>query len=137
MRQFKASQTPNNSEMPRFTVRWMVALVLILLVGGAFFYCEYLIYFPTILKCAWPKINHARGGEDSAVRAMVLSDTHLLGAVGGHWFDKLRREWQMERAFQTALWLLRPEIVFILGDIFDEALGGRRATLPQDVQTLR
>lgn len=26
----------------------------------------------------------------------------------------------MERAFQTALWLLRPEIVFILGDIFDE-----------------
>lgn len=31
-----------------------------------------------------------------------------------------RREWQMERAFQTALWLLRPEIVFILGDIFDE-----------------
>lgn len=30
------------------------------------------------------------------------------------------REWQMERAFQTALWLLRPEIVFILGDIFDE-----------------
>lgn len=26
----------------------------------------------------------------------------------------------MERAFQTALWLLKPEIVFILGDIFDE-----------------
>jgi hypothetical protein len=26
----------------------------------------------------------------------------------------------MERGFQTALWLLRPEIVFILGDIFDE-----------------
>lgn len=32
----------------------------------------------------------------------------------------MRREWQMERAFQTALWLLRPEVVFILGDIFDE-----------------
>ncbi|XP_054840591.1 metallophosphoesterase 1 isoform X2 [Eublepharis macularius] len=29
-------------------------------------------------------------------------------------------EWQMERAFQTALWLLQPEVVFILGDIFDE-----------------
>lgn len=26
----------------------------------------------------------------------------------------------MERGFQTALWLLKPEIVFILGDIFDE-----------------
>ena len=26
----------------------------------------------------------------------------------------------MERAFQTAVWLLQPEVVFILGDIFDE-----------------
>uniref|UniRef100_G3PWE4 Metallophosphoesterase 1 n=1 Tax=Gasterosteus aculeatus aculeatus TaxID=481459 RepID=G3PWE4_GASAC len=111
----------------QFSVRWTAAVVLIALVVGAFFFCEYLIYFPTILKCAWPNTGHARGGEgidgrpaDSAVRAMVLSDTHLLGAVGGHWFDKLRREWQMERAFQTALWLLKPEIVFILGDIFDE-----------------
>ncbi|XP_065788669.1 metallophosphoesterase 1 isoform X3 [Muntiacus reevesi] len=51
---------------------------------------------------------------------MFLADTHLLGAVRGHWLDKLRREWQMERAFQTALWLLQPEVVFILGDVFDE-----------------
>uniref|UniRef100_A0A3B4TXJ6 Metallophosphoesterase 1 n=1 Tax=Seriola dumerili TaxID=41447 RepID=A0A3B4TXJ6_SERDU len=127
--------------MPRFSVRWMVAVVLILVVGGAFFFCEYLIYFPTILKCAWPKISHARGGEgidgrpmDSAVRAMVLSDTHLLGAVGGHWFDKLRREWQMERAFQTALWLLRPEIVFILGDIFDEGKWSSQKHWEDDVR---
>jgi hypothetical protein len=26
----------------------------------------------------------------------------------------------MERAFQTALWWLQPEVIFILGDIFDE-----------------
>lgn len=84
--------------MPRFSVRWTLSVLLILAVGGTFLFCEYLIYFPTILKCAWPKISPARGGEgidarpmDSAVRAMVLSDTHLLGAVGGHWFDKLRR----------------------------------------------
>uniref|UniRef100_A0A3Q4HFC2 Metallophosphoesterase 1 n=1 Tax=Neolamprologus brichardi TaxID=32507 RepID=A0A3Q4HFC2_NEOBR len=122
-------------------VKWVVAVVLIGVVGGAFFFCEYLIYFPTILKCAWPKISHARGGEgtdghsvDSAVRAMVLSDTHLLGAVGGHWFDKLRREWQMERAFQTALWLLRPEIVFILGDIFDEGKWSSQKHWEDDVR---
>uniref|UniRef100_A0A3Q2V9E6 Metallophosphoesterase 1 n=2 Tax=Haplochromini TaxID=319058 RepID=A0A3Q2V9E6_HAPBU len=127
--------------MPRFSVKWVVAVVLIGVVGGAFFFCEYLIYFPTILKCAWPKISHARGGEgidghsvDSAVRAMVLSDTHLLGAVGGHWFDKLRREWQMERAFQTALWLLRPEIVFILGDIFDEGKWSSQKHWEDDVR---
>ncbi|XP_067331585.1 metallophosphoesterase 1 isoform X2 [Channa argus] len=127
--------------MPRFSVRWMVAAVLILVVGGAFFFCEYLIYFPTIFKCAWPKISHARGAGDingrpmdSTVRAMVLSDTHLLGAVGGHWFDKLRREWQMERAFQTALWLLRPEIVFILGDIFDEGKWSSQKHWEDDVR---
>lgn len=26
----------------------------------------------------------------------------------------------MERAFQTSLWLFKPEVVFILGDVFDE-----------------
>ncbi|MBN3290763.1 MPPE1 Metallophosphoesterase, partial [Polypterus senegalus] len=78
-----------------------------------------------MFSCVWPD-NEAplsgQRGEGSApvLRVLVLSDTHLLGAINGHWFDKLRREWQMERAFQTALWLLQPEIVFILGDIFDE-----------------
>ncbi|MEQ2187358.1 hypothetical protein GOODEAATRI_003934 [Goodea atripinnis] len=116
-----ASRAPISGEMLKFSGSSVVAALLIAVVFGSFFFCEYLIYFPTILKCAWPKLSYARGGEgtdgrptDSAVRAMVLSDTHLLGAVGGHW------EWQMERAFQTALWLLKPEIVFILGDIFDE-----------------
>lgn len=114
--------------MSRFSAKWSAVVSLIAVGFSVLFFCEYLIYFPTILKCGWPRIHHhTRGSEsndgqplDSTLRAMVLSDTHLLGAVGGHWFDKLRREWQMERAFQTALWLLKPEIVFILGDIFDE-----------------
>lgn len=49
---------------------------------------------------------------------MFLADTHLLGKRNGHWFDKLRREWQMYRAFQTALTLHRPEVVFVLGILF-------------------
>uniref|UniRef100_A0A3B5MWP4 Metallophosphoesterase 1 n=1 Tax=Xiphophorus couchianus TaxID=32473 RepID=A0A3B5MWP4_9TELE len=112
--------------MLKFSGSSVVAALLIAVVFGAFFFCEYLIYFPTILKCAWPKL--------SPVRAMVLSDTHLLGAVGGHWFDKLRREWQMERAFQTALWLLKPEIVFILGDIFDEGKWSSQKHWEDDVR---
>lgn len=51
---------------------------------------------------------------------MVLADTHLLGLRRGHWFDKLRREWQMHRAFQTAMALHKPELVFVLGDLMDE-----------------
>lgn len=48
-----------------------------------------------------------------------------------------RREWQMERAFQTALWLLKPEIVFILGDIFDEGKwSSQKVTEPHDILPL-
>ncbi|PZC81140.1 hypothetical protein B5X24_HaOG213241 [Helicoverpa armigera] len=54
------------------------------------------------------------------VYAMVIADTHLLGSRNGHWFDKWRREWQMHRAFQTAMTLHSPEVVFVLGDLFDE-----------------
>ncbi|XP_064337701.1 metallophosphoesterase 1 isoform X2 [Camelus dromedarius] len=88
-------------------------------------FCEFLIYYGVIVRCHWPEVetpadSRGRGPPEPALRAMFLADTHLLGAVRGHWLDKLRREWQMERAFQTALWLLQPEVVFILGDVFDE-----------------
>ncbi|XP_035271628.1 metallophosphoesterase 1 isoform X1 [Anguilla anguilla] len=97
------------------------AILFVLTVSSVFIFCEYLIYFPVILQCSWPETRHmGRGKNVQTLNALFLSDTHLLGAISGHWFDKLRREWQMERAFQTALWLLRPEVVFILGDIFDE-----------------
>uniref|UniRef100_A0A4W5L7Y9 Metallophosphoesterase 1 n=1 Tax=Hucho hucho TaxID=62062 RepID=A0A4W5L7Y9_9TELE len=115
--------------MSGLSVACSAVIVLFGAVCSVFIFCEYLIYYAAILQCGWPGIDHgAPASERSAdgqpepevLRAMVLSDTHLLGAVGGHWFDKLRREWQMERAFQTALALLRPEVVFILGDVLDE-----------------
>ncbi|GAB1301827.1 Metallophosphoesterase 1 [Apodemus speciosus] len=40
----------------------------------------------------------------------------------------------MERAFQTALWLLQPEVVFILGDIFDEGKWSSAQAWADDVQ---
>ena len=43
-----------------------------------------------------------------------------MGRRQGHWFDKLRREWQMHRAFQTAMTYFKPELVVFLGDVFDE-----------------
>lgn len=65
-------------------------------------------------QCHWPaKI-------DNSVKAMLLADTHLIGPHRGHWFDRLRREWQMRRAFQSTIWLHQPDVVFILGDVFDE-----------------
>ena len=34
---------------------------------------------------------------DDGLKTMLLADTHMLGPIRGHWFDKLRREWQMQR----------------------------------------
>ena len=36
------------------------------------------------------------------------------------WIDRIRREWGMERGFQTSLSLFSPKGVFILGDILDQ-----------------
>ncbi|CAG9858701.1 unnamed protein product [Phyllotreta striolata] len=93
-----------------------------------FFYCEFLIFYTTQFNCDWPHLNPAN--EDASidptgeapVKIMVIADTHLLGSKNGHWFDKLRREWQMYRAFQTAMALHKPELVFVLGDLMDEGL---------------
>ncbi|KAJ8010602.1 hypothetical protein DPEC_G00076770 [Dallia pectoralis] len=95
-------------------------VILLLSVICVFIFCEYLIYYPAILRCSWPELEGDSEPGMSPLHALFLADTHLLGAMNGHWFDKLRREWQMERAFQTALRLQQPEVVFILGDIFDE-----------------
>uniref|UniRef100_A0A2K6T7I4 Metallophosphoesterase 1 n=1 Tax=Saimiri boliviensis boliviensis TaxID=39432 RepID=A0A2K6T7I4_SAIBB len=98
---------------------------LIAVVFAVLLFCEFLIYYLVIFQCKWPDVKPTADDGEQATRepvlkAMFLADTHLLGEFLGHWLDKLRREWQMERAFQTALWLLQPEVVFILGDVFDE-----------------
>ncbi|XP_054443320.1 metallophosphoesterase 1 isoform X2 [Pteronotus mesoamericanus] len=105
--------------------RSYLLLKLIAVVFAVLLFCEFLIYYLVIFRCNWPEVKtpayeSEQETRESGLKAMFLADTHLLGEVRGHWLDKLRREWQMERAFQTALWLLQPEVVFILGDIFDE-----------------
>lgn len=81
-------------------------------------YCEYGIYYIVIAQCRWPNLQEAQ--EKNVLKAFILADTHLLGPRRGHWLDKLRREWQMHQAFQAVIRLHRPDVVFILGDLFDE-----------------
>lgn len=50
----------------------------------------------------------------------MISDTHLLGKINGHWLDKLKREWQMYQSFWIAKWIHNPEFIFFLGDLMDE-----------------
>ncbi|XP_043283959.1 metallophosphoesterase 1 [Venturia canescens] len=95
---------------------------------GLFCFCEYLIYYVVLMQCRWPNLDPRKADpaitvttpEEKPVQAMFIADTHLLGPRKGHWLDKLKREWQMYRAFQTAITLHNPDVVFFLGDIFDE-----------------
>ncbi|XP_055094687.1 metallophosphoesterase 1 isoform X6 [Symphalangus syndactylus] len=114
-------------------------LKLIAVVFAVLLFCEFLIYYLAIFQCNWPEVKTTASDGEQATRepvlkAMFLADTHLLGEFLGHWLDKLRREWQMERAFQTALWLLQPEVVFILGDIFDEGKWSTPEAWADDVE---
>ncbi|KAG1681261.1 Metallophosphoesterase 1 [Nymphon striatum] len=90
--------------------------------------CEVLIYYVVLLQCSWPNIDEAKVDamshniNEKPLRVMILSDTHLLGFRNGHWFDKLRREWQMYRSFQSVMSIHSPEVIFFLGDLFDEGL---------------
>ncbi len=79
-------------------------------------YNEYLIYFHTLWACNWPRPQSTAG----LINLMLIADTHLLGSRNGHWFDKLRREWQQHRAFQTARFYLQPDYIVIMGDLTDE-----------------
>ncbi|XP_042119891.1 metallophosphoesterase 1 isoform X1 [Peromyscus maniculatus bairdii] len=111
-------------------------LKLTVIIISVLLFCEYIIYYIVIFRCRWPEVKTLAHGDrqEPVLKAMFLADTHLLGEIRGHWLDKLRREWQMERAFQTALWLLRPEVVFILGDIFDEGKWSTAQAWADDVQ---
>ena len=85
-------------------------------------FCEYILYFIVLHGCQYPdlKTPPSPDRQDDPLRVMFLADTHLLGPIRGHPWDKLRREWQMHRAFQTAQTYFSPDLVVFLGDIFDE-----------------
>lgn len=95
--------------------------LLVILFGGLaslWIFCEFLIYYLVIYaQCTYPDL---KPGQGEALTAMFLADTHLLGSRNGHWFDKLRREWQMHRAFVSANAIFAPELIVFLGDVFDE-----------------
>lgn len=101
----------------------------------ALLYCEFLHYYLVLWSCHYPRLS--TGSDGDRVSAMVLADTHLLGPRKGHWFDKLRREWQMQRTFQTAMTYFKPEVVFFLGDLFDEGQWDSEEEFEQDVNRFR
>lgn len=102
------------------TVRFVFLIFLLI------FYCEFLHYYFVLLLCKWPTLPHQQaegtiGGMKSApLKAMILADTHILGSRHGHWLDRVRREWMMERSFKATMTIYNPQVIFFLGDLLDE-----------------
>ena len=79
--------------------RGLLLLKLLAAVLAVLLFCEFLIYYLVIFRCSWPELKTPEGAgalgapraPEPVLRAMFLADTHLLGAVRGHWLDKLRR----------------------------------------------
>ncbi|THD20880.1 Metallophosphoesterase 1 [Fasciola hepatica] len=84
-------------------------------------FCEYTIYYIFIMQCSWPVLS-TQMSDTEVLRILVLADPHLVGVYKGHYFDRMRRDWQMTRAFAAATFIHTPRVVFILGDLFDEGL---------------
>ncbi|KAK0172489.1 hypothetical protein PV328_005800 [Microctonus aethiopoides] len=105
-------------------------------------FCEYIFYYVVLVQCGYSTLNPYKSDpsipppkpEERPVKVMFIADTHLLGSRNGHWFDKLRREWQMHRVFQTSMSLHKPDIVFVLGDLFDEGLWSNSVEFNSTIQ---
>nr|XP_014095378.2 metallophosphoesterase 1 homolog [Bactrocera oleae] len=85
-----------------------------------FLYCEFLADFLQLSLCQWPTLGTKSLKKEIELRAMIIADTHLIGPIHGHWLDRIYREWHMHRSFQASMRLFEPEVVFVLGDLFDE-----------------
>ena len=92
----KLSRLLVNRMIYMFNITRCAKLTLALL--ALVFYCEFLIYYVVLLRCAWPALSSKNldilsntVGRNPPIKMMVIADTHLLGYRTGHWFDKLRR----------------------------------------------
>lgn len=88
---------------------------------GLSLFCEYLVHFVVLLSCSYPDLKVLTSND--SLRVMFLADTHVHIPNRNRDWSKLRQEWHMHRAFQTAQTYFKPEVVFFLGDIFDESQG--------------
>ena len=67
--------------------RWKKAAIPLAILLCTFVYNEFIVYYLILYQCSWPDMATKPGAP---VKAMFLSDPHLLGPTG-HWWDRLRR----------------------------------------------
>ena len=92
------------------------------------------LLFAIFLSFLWLREMEMKSTRVEATHTCVLiSSSSLDNSPTGHWFDRARREWQMERAFQSVLSVLEPDAALLLGDATDE---GKARTAPSPTSVL-
>ena len=106
---------------------FLIKILLLMLI--IFIYCEFIIYYFILLSCSWAQlstidqdftISSSKNLNKKPLHVMLVADIHLLHSFEGHWFDRVRREWQVYRSFQSAYFLFEPHIIFFLGDLTNQ-----------------
>ncbi|XP_045483240.1 metallophosphoesterase 1-like [Harmonia axyridis] len=91
------------------------------------FYCEYLHYNVVIQQCYWPRLSVDNEDfsipttNDNRLKVMLIADLHLK-CKRSNWYEIFSEEVQMERCFQHAVHQLKPDVIFILGDVLDQGM---------------
>ena len=102
----------------------------------ALVYCEFYLFHLSVVSCRWPleSPHHTidlGGYEGRGVRAVVISDVHVLGNKKRTYVERLWVDWQLQKSLWMILNYLQPDMLIVLGDIFDE--GGRSSSVDWQV----
>lgn len=75
------------------------------------------LFYWSLIQCDWPSYE---SNSASNTKVMFITDIHLQTRSLWTSLDATLREWQMYHIFRTAKKLFKPDVIFVLGDIFDD-----------------
>ena len=75
------------------------------------------IFYLSLSFCDWSSYESNAQNE---TKAMFITDIHLQTQTLFTLLDSSLREWQMSHCFDLAAKLFKPDVIFILGDVFDD-----------------
>ena len=85
-------------------------------------FCSFILLVPLggifwlyALTCSWPENN-----GNFVLRALVVSDVHLLGDRKRSSLDRYWTDWSLQMSFTVARMKFQPDIVLNIGDVLDE-----------------
>ncbi|KAJ1481576.1 hypothetical protein T484DRAFT_1899196, partial [Baffinella frigidus] len=108
------------------------SLLLLLFWSALLLFCEVFLF---LAHAYWCQLQLDSGGGAAAagdgvpgdttwMRALLLSDPHVLGYRKRHWLDVWWSDWGLSKAVRAAALVHDPDVVVMAGDLLDEGKTG-------------